>query len=378
VTSFLHVDTAATWRGGQNQVLLTALGLHRRGHRVMLAVHAGGVLRKRAAGRIDIAPLTVRGEFDVRAGWRLARLIASTHPDVVHAHDPHAVAASVLALALGRFDRPPLLVAARRVDFHLRSNLLSRFKHRRVDLFIASSDAIRAMLLEDGVDPSRAVTVHEGVDVDLVASAPAADLRVELDWPADALVVGNVAALVPHKGQRYLVDAARLVVEQVPAARFVILGHGELGEALGRQVAELGLDGRVVLGGFSTDVPSVLKAFDVFAMSSVTEGLGTSLLDAMAAARPIVATSAGGIPEVVEDGVTGLLVPPGDTEALARALVRLLGDESLRGRMGRAGLARVRERFSADRMVEATLQAYSAARDRRTEAGRLRPADDRS
>lgn len=372
----LHVDTAATWRGGQNQVLLTALGLHRRGHGVTLAVHAGGELRKRAAGRIDTVPLTVHGEVDVRAGWRLARLIARTRPDVVHAHDPHAVAAAALALALGRFDRPPLLLAARRVDFHLRSNLLSRLKHRRVDLFVASSDAIRAMLLEDGVDPSRVVTVHEGVDVDLVAAAPAADLRAEVGWPAGSLVVGNVAALVPHKGQRYLVDAARLVLEQVRAARFVILGHGELREALDRQIKDRGLEGRVVLGGFRTDVPSVLKTFDVFAMSSVTEGLGTSLLDAMAAGRPIVATRAGGIAEVVEDGVTGLLVPPGDAGALAAALIKLLGDESLRQRMGRAGLARVHERFSADRMVEATLQAYAAARDRRSEAGRTHPADD--
>jgi glycosyltransferase involved in cell wall biosynthesis len=127
---------------------------------------------------------------------------------------------------------------------------------------------------------------------------------------------------------------------------------------LEHQIRELHLEKHVILTGFRTDVLALLKGFDVFVMSSVTEGLGTSLLDAMAAARPIVATTAGGIPEVVIDGETGLLVPPRDAHRMAEAIVALLGNSEERARMGRAGLTRVRERFSAERMVGGTLAVY--------------------
>jgi glycosyltransferase involved in cell wall biosynthesis len=144
----------------------------------------------------------------------------------------------------------------------------------------------------------------------------------------------------------------------VPDARFVIAGEGELRETLERQIKEHRLEKHVFLVGFRPDVLSVHKAFDIFVMSSVTEGLGTSLLDAMACAKPIVATSVGGMPEVVVDRKTGLLVPPRDPEAMAEAIVRLLTDEPLGRAMGAAGDARVREHFSAERMVQDTLAVY--------------------
>ena len=126
---------------------------------------------------------------------------------------------------------------------------------------------------------------------------------------------------MPHKGQRHLIEAAALVVRKVPDARFVIAGEGELRAALERQIQEHRLEKHVLLLGFRPDVLSLHKAFDVFVMSSVTEGLGTSLLDAMASGKPIVATEAGGIPEVVENGLTGWLVPPRDDAAMAKAIV---------------------------------------------------------
>ena len=160
--------------------------------------------------------------------------------------------------------------------------------------------------------------MHEGIDVEHVLAAPPVNVHEAFLLPHHAPVVGNVAALVPHKGQRHLIEAAHLVVQQVPDARFVILGEGELREQLERQVREHHLEKHVLLPGFRTDVLGCIKGFDLFVMSSVTEGLGTSLLDAMACGRPIVATAAGGIPEVVEDGVTGLLVPPRDHDGAGR------------------------------------------------------------
>jgi glycosyltransferase involved in cell wall biosynthesis len=356
----LHIDTARTWRGGQNQVLVTVMGLRTLGHRTMLVAHSAGELRQRAQEGLDLIPLTPRTEMDLSAAWRLSRAIGQLRPDVVHAHDPHGVAMAALALSMSTQPRKPPLVASRRVDFHLRGSALSRWKYRQVDGFICASNAIRQVLVGDGVPPDRAVTVHEGIDVARVDAAPPAQLHAELWLPHHAPVVGNVAALVPHKGQRHLIEAAALVVRQVPDARFIIAGEGELRPALERQIKDHRLDKHVILVGFRPDVLSLHKAFDLFAMSSVTEGLGTSLLDAMACGKAIVATETGGIPEVVVDGETGLLVPPRDHPAMAQALVTLLRNDALRHRMGQAGLARVRDKFSAERMVQGTLQVYES------------------
>ena len=357
----LHIDTARTWRGGQNQVLLTVLGLRALGHRSMLVAHAAGELRQRAQEGLELVPIAPKTEMDLTAAWRLSRLVKQVQPDVLHAHDPHAVAMAALALSMSTQLAKPPLIASRRVDFHLKDNAFSRWKYRQVDVFICVSDAIRRMLIGDGVPPSRIVTIHEGIDLGRVAAAPPADLHAELWLPHNSPIVGNVAALVPHKGQRYLIDAAALVVKKVPDARFVIAGEGELRAALERQIKERRLEKHVFLTGFRPDILSVHKAFDVFVMSSVTEGLGTSLLDAMACEKPIVATAAGGMPEVIIDGRTGWLVPPRDPEALADAIVRLLSDPAARREMAAAGLARVRAKFSLERMVEETLDVYRRA-----------------
>src|SRR5438034_7936591 len=362
----LHIDTARSWRGGQNQVLLTVNGLRAIGDRAALVAHPDGELRRRAAEGLELIPLAPRTEMDLTAAWRFARVVKRLAPDVIHAHDPHGVAMASLALSLAaasygktRRGRAPALIAARRVDFHLKGNSFSRWKYRQVDCFIAASEAIRQMLVGDGVPADRTVTVHEGIDVEHAVAAPPVNVHEAFWLPHGSPVVGNVAALVPHKGQRYLIDAAHLVVQQVPDARFVILGEGELREHLEKQLREHHLEKHVLLPGFRVDVLGCIKDFDLFVMSSVTEGLGTSLLDAMACARPIVATEAGGIPEIVEDGVNGLLVAPRDHTEMAAAIIRLLKDAALRRRLGEAGFTRVGERFTVDRVVAATAAVYA-------------------
>ena len=328
----LHIDTARTWRGGQNQVLLTVNGLREIGHRAALVAHPDGELRRRAAEGLELIPLAPRAEMDLSARVAaVARLVKRLRPEVVHAHDAHGVAMASLALSLGGAAQSPVLVASRRVDFHLRQNSFSRWKHRQVDCFICASEAIRQMLVADGVPAERTVTVHEGIDIDHVRAAPPVNVHEAFWLPHNAPVVGNIAALVPHKGQRHLIEAARLVVQRMPDVRFLILGEGELREMLERQVREYRLEKHVFLPGFRTDVLGCLKSFDLFAMSSVTEGLGTALLDAMACGKAIVATRTGGIPEVVDDGVTGKLVAPRDHAAMAQAILELLDDRRRTG-----------------------------------------------
>jgi len=356
----LHIDTARTWRGGQNQCLLTVKGLRAAGHETILVVHPQGELRRRAPQDEWLVPLAPRFEVDFHAAWKLARLIRALHPRVVHAHDPHGVALAALALAFRQPIVPPALVVSRRVDFRLRGNAFSRYKHKQVRRFICASEAIRQILLRDGFEPARVVTVHEGIDLTHVGEAEPVSLHQTFWLPQGAPVILNVAALVPHKGQRYLIDAMAQVVRAVPQARLVILGEGELRPSLEKQVADLGLERHVLLPGFRHDVLSLLKTCDVFVLSSVMEGLGTSLLDAMACARPIVGTEAGGIPEVVLDGETGHVVPPRDADALADALIDLLTNDERARAFAAAGFERVRKRFSVERMVEETLAVYEA------------------
>jgi glycosyltransferase involved in cell wall biosynthesis len=297
--------------------------------------------------------------MDVSAAWRLSRLVRSERPEIVHAHDPHAVAMASWALSLSADRTVPPLVASRRVDFPLRTTALSRWKHRQVRMFICASEMIRQLLLSQGVPAERTVTVHEGIDLAHVAAAPPLDVHTEFHLPHGAPVVVNIAALAPHKGQRHLVDAVPAVLRVEPDTRFLIVGEGELLPSLRKQVRQHALERHVILTGFRHDALSLLKGADLFVMSSVTEGLGTSLLDAMACSKPIVATRVGGIPEVVADGETGLLVPERDPVALASAIVELLRHPERREAFGAAGLARVTERFSVGRMVDQTLEVYA-------------------
>jgi glycosyltransferase involved in cell wall biosynthesis len=369
----LHIDTARTWRGGQNQALLTVLGLRARGHRTVLVAHPDGELARRASEGHDLIRLAPAHEMDFAAAFRLARVLRELEPDVIHAHDPHAVSMASMALSTLSDRRHPLLIIARRVDFHLKRNAFSRWKYKQVDAAICSSNAIRAMVVEDGIDDECAFTVYEGVQVDRIGALPVTDVHKELWLTPGAPVVGNIAALVPHKGQRYLIDAAPTVVRAMPDTQILIFGEGELRPALLRQIKHLGLEHHVRLVGFRPDILSLLKGLDIFVMSSITEGLGTSILDAMAASKAVVATTSGGIPEVVEDGVTGVLVPPQNAPALAEAILRLLKDAPLRRRMGEAGLARVRGQFNVDRMVDETLAVYERVAGTRLASGNGNP-----
>src|SRR3954451_2706492 len=162
----LHIDTARTWRGGQNQVLLTVNGLRAIGQRAALVAHPDGELRRRAAEGLDLIPIASRTEMDLTAAWKFSRVIKRLQPDVIHAHDPHGVAMASLALSIGSASakgaEKPALVAPPRGGFPLKSNSFSRWKYRQVDCFIAASEAIRQMLVRDGVPAERTVTVHEG------------------------------------------------------------------------------------------------------------------------------------------------------------------------------------------------------------------------
>jgi glycosyltransferase involved in cell wall biosynthesis len=363
----VHVDSACEWRGSQSQVLLAAQGMAARGHSVTVVCLAGGRLeaRARAAG-LTVRPIAFGGDLAPGPVLRLVRVLRAEDPHVVHAHDPHAIAAGLLAT---RLSPGPRVVASRRVSLPVRGPF-SRRKYAACDRVIAVSRAVGRGLLRDGLPARRLLLVHDGV-VDRPPEPDGGDVLRELGIPAGSHVIGNVAALTEHKDHATLLAAMPAVLEAVPEARLVIVGGGELRARLEAEALRRGLGGRCVFTGFRADVDRLIPAFSLLCLTSRTEGLGSSLLDAMCFGRAVVATRTGGIPEAVVQGETGLLVPVGDPPALAAALVRLLLSPGEREAMGRAGRRRFERLFTAERMVEGTLRSYD-------ELGGRSPAPDRA
>jgi glycosyltransferase involved in cell wall biosynthesis len=359
--SSLHVNTERTWRGGEQQTLYLLQGLARRGHPVLLCAQAGSPLAERArAACIETAALRMHGEADPLAVLRLLRLMKRRQPDVVHYHTSHAhtlAAAAALFLGRGR----PRTILTRRVDFSIYRHSffgLNGLKYRLVDRIVAISDAVRQVLLADGIAAERIEVVPSGIDPGRFAGAELHDLRREFALPPETRVILNVAYLADHKGQCYLIEAAPRILREFPAAAFFFVGEGELRRTLSELATSLGVGGRVFFTGFRDDVSAILRGADIYVMPSHLEGLGTSVLDALSSGLPVVAARAGGIPEMIEDGVNGLLVPPRDAGALAAAVVRLLSQPEESARLGAAGPATVAARFTADRMVEGNLAVY--------------------
>lgn len=340
----------------------TVMGLRALRHRTALVAHPEGELFRRMREGTDLIPLAPRNEIDLTAAWRLSRVLKQLRPDVVHAHDPHGVAMAATALSIISLSPSPLLVASRRIEFRIAHNSFSRWKYDRVDCFIAISEAVRERLIADGIHRDKTTVVHEGVDVERIARLPAAHVHSAFFLPTHAPIVGNIGALVAQKGQHHLIDAAAIVVRSIPDVRFVVLGEGELRTPLEEQIKRKHLERHVFLAGFRPDALELLKGFDLFALSSLHEGLCTSLVDAMAASKAAVATAVGGVPEVLDDGVTGYLVAARDHDAMAARIIELLKNEPLRTRMGQAGLLRARERFTVERMVSGTMEVYQSLR----------------
>lgn len=364
----LHIDTELTWRGGQQQAAWLLEGMLARNWPTAVVCPSRSIFEERGRARSwPVHAMAMRGELDIAAGRRIARVARAGNMAILHAHSGHALA---LGLWARFFDRGLRLVASRRVDFPIRAHFLSRLKYSTgiLDRIICISEAIRAQLLADGVPADKLVVIPSGVDTRRFADVrPPPHFRRSLGIPGSHMVIGTVAALADHKDYPTLLRAARLVLDQEPDISFVAVGDGPLHKEITDLARELDLGKRFLFQGFREDVGAFLKVFDIFVLASKTEGMGTSLLDAQALGLPIAACRAGGIPEIVTDRETGLLVPPGDPPALAAALLELARDDDLRAYLGARAKKSVQE-HDVSRTVEAHLKLYRAIEEGR--AGR--------
>ncbi len=351
----VHVDTERTWGGGQRQLHALATGMQRRGHLAWVVARPDTLLAAALArDGVPVVPVNPVFEWDPVAAARLRALLRRVRADVVHAHAGHALAVAALAAA----GTPVPLLAARRVALPPRRNPLSRWKYARPARFIAVSERVREVLCANGVAADRVSVVRSGVDLrGRRTPASAATLRSLGLVPGRPLVVMVSALVAPHKDPETFLEAVAEARRAGHDLQALLIGDGPLAAATDRSCRRLGLDGVVRLPGFRPDAVELLAAADVAVLSSRDEGLGTTLLDAMAAGVPVVATAAGGVIEIVRDGVDGLLVAVGDGGALGAAIGRVLRDPALRRALSAAGRERVRQ-FSIDSTVEGTLAIY--------------------
>lgn len=342
----LHLDSGREWRGGQRQVYLLARGQREQGHEpLVIAAPDSPLLRRLRSAGIAVSSVRMRGDWDLAAARRVRAVLRTWNADVVHAHDARAHAIALASL-IGRRTLP--LVVTRRVPFIPRG----RLKYgRRVARFIAISNAVRDALVAGSVDTSRIDLVYSGVPRPNVLQPR--DWRAECRWPADSVVCGIVGAMTAEKGVATLEAIGAKLPEQTRARiRLVLLG----GQAAGSRAVG-GME--AFRAGFVDEIHGAMAGLDVLLHPSSAEGLGTAVIDAMALGVPPVAFRVGGLPELIEDGRSGILVPALDTAAFAAATDRLVRDADLRHTLAANGPARATE-FSVDRMVRGTQASYDA------------------
>ena len=347
----MHVASGREWRGGQRQVWLLARELARLGLPQLVVTGRDTEL----AQRLRASGVAVR-----ETGWRaglVPRVLLALGAEIrrgaalVHAHDAHAL---TLAGIAGAARHLPLVVT-RRVDFPLRR----AYYWRRAQCVIAVSEAVAAVLRADGIDPARITVVHSGIDLTEARAARAGGYRERFVVPVEAPLAVSVGALVPHKDHRTLLETAARLRPRCPELHWIVAGEGPLRGHLERERARLGIADRVFLPGHIPNPLGLLAEADLFVMSSREEGLGTSVLDAMARGIPVASTAAGGIPEMLVDGA-GLVVPVGMPAALADAVFRIVTDPDLRAQLVERANEAVAH-FSAARMAEAVLRVYRSS-----------------
>jgi glycosyltransferase involved in cell wall biosynthesis len=365
----LHVLSGCTVGGCEQHVLALLTRLNRERFEPWLACfeaepdEATPMIPLFRAGGVRTVDLRARRRMDPAAFWRFGQLLRRGRFDIVHTHSFRTELGSVL---WGRVPglAPIVVRTVHNVDDEYVNQpyaTMSRLSAHGLDRIVAISDAVAEYLRQDAALPDeKVVRIYYGIDPSPFQPELLPPSRRPDDDPRRRPTIGVVARLAPQKGHRVLFDALPTVRAAIPDVYARLVGHEELSTTaeLRAYAVERGVSDLVAFEGFRPDVAQVMADLDVFVLPSLWEGFGLVLLEAMAAGRPVVASAVGPIPEIVVDGVTGLLVPPGDPAALADAIVRLLRDPELAAALGRAGRARVERELRVDTMVARTESLY--------------------
>lgn len=364
----LLLSTRPDWGGGEEQLRLLIEGLPHEGWEVLLAAPKGSALARLPLEKPPIVQLPGRGR-NPRAWYRLRRTLRRDHPHVLWMNDPHAILHGLIAAVGIRM----LRVGARRTIFPLRSGRLYRIG---LDCVVCPSQAAAAACRIAGIPDTSLAVIYAGVDLTRIDTADPHRGRRELHRltgrdPArdSARFLVHVGKLTPAKGQEDLVEAFAELARLYPDTFLVLIGEGESRAALEEKIAARGLAGRVILAGFRQDALDLVGAADLFVFPSRQEGLGGAVIEALLLGVPVVASTAGGIPEIFAEADPAVgwkaLVAPGDVGALREAVLRALqASPELRRIWGAQAKAYARGRFAAERMVRQTARLLDRLMDR--------------
>jgi len=353
----LHSESSTGWGGQENRTMNEMIAMRERGHEIAIVSRPGARIIERAkeAGFQAFA-VDMRGVLDFPAIFKLRRLMSTFRADIVNTHSGRDTQlAGVAARSLG--SKRPRIVRTR----HLALPITSRFTYSVLpDRVVAVSGFVRDYLISAGVPRQQVEAVPTGIELQRYTPAVGGGtLRSELGLSADTVLIGTVAILRVKKGHADLLSAAQSVLQSHPDVHFIIAGDGPQQENLQRLVTQLGLSSRVHLLGLRRDVMNVLQSLDLFVLPTHQEALGTAFIEAGAMALPVVATNVDGVPEVVVDGETGVLVPAQNPVALAAAIIAFLDDPQRRRQFGDNARDRVGREFSREVMAERMQALYS-------------------
>ncbi len=352
----VHTEWSDGFGGQEQRILLECLEMERRGHRTTVVCRPGAMIGPKAAERgLHAVAIPIRSAFDPSAVAAMVRFFRRERATVVNTHSGKDSWAGSIAAKIARV---PLLVRTRHISLPVRKSFFNAV-WRWPDGFVTTGEKIREHLIGIGVPPDRIVSIPTGVDGDRFSPAVSGEaVRRELGLLPGQRVIASIGVLRGTKRVDLFVDVAARLFAGDPSLRFLIVGEGPKEAEIRGLIDERGLTDAVRLLGHRPDIPEILAATDVMVMTSVKEGLPQVVLQALAAGRPVVASPVGAIPEVVVDGETGLLCPPGDAEAFAQAVRRLLDDPASGARLGEAGRRVVLAKHSVAAMGERTEGFY--------------------
>jgi len=371
----LNVVPTLMCGGTENQFMALARTLDRTRFDVEFAClrRWGGFVDELLARNIPLTEYpvsTFRSVAAIAQQARLTRHIRRRRIQIVHAYNFYG---NVFATPPARLVAPVVIASIRDRAPYLTKmqKRVQRYACQFADCVLVNADAVRDWLIGDGYDASKIAVIRNGVDLARFDNLPPQiDLRRELGLADDRPLVGVVSRLTRLKGLEHFLEAAAIVRARVPDARFLVVGETspmdrDYLRELQAYAVRCGVAGHVTFTGLRSDVPAVLASLTVSVMPSLNEALSNVVLESMAAGAPTVATRVGGTPEAVVDGVTGILVPPADSAALADAIVQLLSNPELAAHLGCAARARIADHFSVRRMVRATEDLYTDLLERK-------------
>jgi glycosyltransferase involved in cell wall biosynthesis len=355
--------------GTERQVLnlVQGLDMSRFGVEVACLKRWGALLPEIEATGVPITEYKTTSLYNHIAMWNQMRFLNHLRKGKVEIVHTYGFYSNVFGLPPARLAGAKVLASIRDTGDHQTpmQKRVEKLYCRMADCVVTNAEAVRKRLTNEGYDAEKIVVIHNGIELARYARKPAElGLHRELGVPSNTPLVAVFARLNELKGIEYFLQAVAGLIERFDNVRFLIVGDGASRAPLEKYAGELGLNKHVVFLGFRLDVPTLLSEISVSVLPTLSEGLSNSLLESMAASVPVVATRVGGNPEVVQAGITGLLVPPRDAEALARAIGQFLEQPLIARKFGHAGRERVSQQFALEKMTRATAHLYEGLMER--------------